>query len=81
MFMKILSILTLSLVCLFLSSASSVNAIGQDGNSSRTSCQDDAMEDHCSVGDPRCSYERRDRRTGTIMHFDVYGNLIGRTKG
>lgn len=31
--------------------------------------------------DPRCSYERRDPMNGTIMHFDRYGNLIGRTKG
>lgn len=31
--------------------------------------------------DSRCAYERRDPKTGTIMHFDKYGNLIGRTKG
>lgn len=31
--------------------------------------------------DTNCSYERRDQKTGTIMHFDKYGNLIDRTKG
>jgi hypothetical protein len=34
-----------------------------------------------ACSDPNCAYERRDRRTGTIMHFDKYGNEIGRTKG
>jgi hypothetical protein len=34
-----------------------------------------------SCNDPNCAYERRDPRSGTIMHFDRYGNLLGRTKG
>jgi len=73
--MKKLSILTLSLTCLFLSSANSVNTIsGRDGNMMEISEQG-------ACGDPSCAYERRDRRTGTIMHFDRYGKLLGRTKG
>ena len=28
-----------------------------------------------------CSYERWDKNTGTLKHFDKSGNLIGRTKG
>ena len=35
--------------------------------------------DECA--DPRCSYERKDPRSNTIMHFDQYGNLLGRTIG
>lgn len=38
------------------------------------------VKNQCSVGDSRCSYERKDTRTGTTKHFDVYGNLLGQTK-
>lgn len=34
-----------------------------------------------ACSDPNCSYERADQRSGTIKHFDKYGNLIGVTKG
>jgi hypothetical protein len=39
-----------------------------------------ATVNKCSVGDSRCSYERKDKHTGTTMHFDAYGNLLGKTK-
>lgn len=39
-----------------------------------------ATVNKCSVSDSRCAYERKDTHTGTTMHFDVYGNLLGRTK-
>lgn len=38
------------------------------------------IANQCSTGDSRCAYERKDKHTGTTMHFDMYGNLLGRTK-
>ncbi|HEY4830945.1 MAG TPA: hypothetical protein VIH61_00055 [Waddliaceae bacterium] len=48
------------------------------GKHTRVMIQQDVIT---KCDDPRCAYERRDSKTGTIMHFDKYGNLIGRTKG
>jgi hypothetical protein len=63
--MKQLSKLTLSMACLFVVSMGTLAALSIDNHK-------------CT--DPQCAYERRDPRSGTTMHFDRYGNLLGRTK-
>lgn len=55
------------MVCLFMGSVGTLAAL--------------SINSLGSCGDPNCAYERREQRSGCIMHFDRYGNMIGRTRG
>ncbi len=64
--MKKASILTLSLVSLFVGGMGTLAALSNNAS---------------TCGNPNCTLELYDRFSGTVSHFDKYGNLIGRTKG